>query len=162
MVPFQVSYLSIFNADRESPFGAPLLTLLAPCPSLQMMTYVPSSDDYQPIDTIPKGVQTLDISGTELRRRLKTGAPIPDWFSYEAVVKILRESYPPRNKQGFTILLSGYVNSGKDTIGKALEVTLNQQAGRSVSLLLGDQVRSELSAGEFFTLVDRACEHGER
>jgi sulfate adenylyltransferase len=123
-----------------------------------MMTYVPSSDDYQPIDTIPKGVQTLDISGTELRRRLKTGAPIPDWFSYEAVVKILRESYPPRNKQGFTILLSGYVNSGKDTIGKALEVTLNQQAGRSVSLLLGDQVRSELSAGEStpFRLGSRA------
>lgn len=28
--------------------------------------------------------------------------PIPDWFSYEAVVKVLRESYPPRNKQGFT------------------------------------------------------------
>ncbi|ORY89801.1 hypothetical protein BCR35DRAFT_300296 [Leucosporidium creatinivorum] len=121
----------------------------------QMMTYVPSSDDYQPIDTIPKGVQTLDISGTELRRRLKTGAPIPDWFSYEAVVKILRESYPPRNKQGFTILLSGYVNSGKDTIGKALEVTLNQQAGRSVSLLLGDQVRSELSAELGFTPEER-------
>lgn len=40
----------------------------------QMMTYVPSSDDYQPIDEVPKGTQTLDISGTELRRRLKTGA----------------------------------------------------------------------------------------
>merc|ERR1711939_1007671 len=60
-----------------------------------------------PIDEVPKGVQTLDISGTELRRRLKNGAPIPDWFSYEAVVKVLRESYPPRNKQGFTLLLTG-------------------------------------------------------
>ena len=58
--------------------------------------------------------------------------PIPDWFSYEAVVKVLRESYPPRNKQGFTLVLSGLVNSGKDAIGRALQVSLNQQAGRSV------------------------------
>lgn len=49
----------------------------------QQMSYVPSTDEYQPSDEVPKDVQTLDISGTELRRRLKTGAPIPDWFSYE-------------------------------------------------------------------------------
>lgn len=40
----------------------------------QMMTYVPATDDYQPIDEVKKGTQTLDISGTELRNRLKTGA----------------------------------------------------------------------------------------
>ena len=49
----------------------------------QQMTYLPSTDEYQPIDEVPNGVQTLDISGTELRRRLKNGAPIPNWFSYE-------------------------------------------------------------------------------
>ena len=49
----------------------------------QQMSYVPSTDEYQPSDEVPKDIQTLDISGTELRRRLKTGAPIPDWFSYE-------------------------------------------------------------------------------
>ena len=38
-----------------------------------------------PTDEVPGGVPTLDISGTELRRRLKTGAPIPDWFSYESM-----------------------------------------------------------------------------
>jgi sulfate adenylyltransferase len=51
----------------------------------QQMTYLPSTNEYQPIDEVPKGVQTLDISGTELRKRLKTGTPIPDWFSYEYV-----------------------------------------------------------------------------
>ena len=40
----------------------------------QMMTYLPNSDEYQPIDEVPKGTPTLDISGTELRRRLKNGA----------------------------------------------------------------------------------------
>lgn len=49
----------------------------------QQMSYVPSTDEYQPSDEVPKDVQTLDISGTELRRRLKSGAAIPDWFSYE-------------------------------------------------------------------------------
>ncbi|PSR98931.1 hypothetical protein PHLCEN_2v4251 [Hermanssonia centrifuga] len=112
----------------------------------QQMTYLPSTDEYQPVDEVPKGVQTLDISGTELRRRLKNGAPIPDWFSYDAVVKTLRESYPPRSKQGFVILLTGLHNSGKDTIAKALQVTLNQQGGRSVSLFVGDGIRHELDA----------------
>jgi sulfate adenylyltransferase len=92
----------------------------------------------------------------ELRRRLKTGAPIPEWFSYPEVVKVLRESHPPRNKQGFTVFLTGYWNSGKDAIARALNVTLNQQGGRSVSLLLGETVRSELSAELGFSREDRA------
>ena len=123
-------------------------------PFLQM-TYVPSTDEYMPIDEVPKGIQTLDISGTELRKRLRSGAPIPDWFSYDSVVKVLRESYPPRTQQGFVIFLTGLYNSGKDAIGRALQVTLNQQGGRSVSLLLGETVRSELSAELGFSREDR-------
>lgn len=122
----------------------------------QQMTYLPSTDEYQPVDEVPKGVQTLDISGTELRKRLRTGAPIPDWFSYDAVVKTLRESYPPRNKQGFVIFLTGLHNSGKDNIAKALQTVLNQQGGRSVSLLLGETVRHELSSELGFTKEDRS------
>nr|ADE10103.1 APSK [Tremella fuciformis] len=111
----------------------------------QAMTYLPGSDEYQPVDEVPKGTPTADISGTELRKRLRTGAPIPDWFSYTGVVKVLRESYPPRPKQGFTVLLTGLHNSGKDTIARALQVTLQQHGTRSVSLLLGEEVRHELS-----------------
>ncbi|KAI0809149.1 ATP-sulfurylase [Irpex lacteus] len=127
----------------------------------QQMTYVPSMDEYQPVDEVPKGVQTLDISGTELRRRLKTGAPIPDWFSYDAVVKTLRESYPPRSKQGFVLFLTGLHGSGKDTIAKALQVTLNQQGGRSVSLLLGDGIRPDLDA-PFSTTPEQRSKDLER
>lgn len=121
-----------------------------------MVTYLPETDEYQPIDEVPKGTPTANISGTELRRRLITGGPIPDWFSYEAVVKVLRESYPPRNKQGFTVLLTGLHNSGKDTIARALSVTMQQQGGRSVSLLLGEAVRQELgSIGDDATAEDK-------
>jgi sulfate adenylyltransferase len=39
-------------------------------------------------------------------------------------------------------------NSGKDVIAKALQVALNEQGGRSVSLLLGEDVQAESSSGE--------------
>ena len=68
---------------------------------------------------------------------------------YSAVVKTLRESYPPREKQGFVLFLTGLYNSGKDTIAKALQVKLNEQGGRSVSLFVGDGIRADLD--------DRTC-----
>ncbi|KAH8802746.1 ATP sulfurylase [Xylogone sp. PMI_703] len=121
----------------------------------QMMTYLPDSDEYRPKDEVPSGTRTLDISGTELRSRLRTGRPIPEWFSYPEVVKVLRESHPPRSAQGFTVFLTGYQNSGKDALARALNVTLNQQGGRSVSLLLGETVRAELSSELGFSRADR-------
>jgi sulfate adenylyltransferase len=121
----------------------------------QQMTYLPDTDEYKPKDEVASGVKTLDISGTELRKRLRTGANIPEWFSYPEVVKVLRESNPPRPQQGFTVFLSGFQNSGKDAIARALQVTLNQQGGRSVTLLLGETVRSELSSELGFSIEDR-------
>lgn len=121
----------------------------------QQMTYLPDTDEYRPKDEVPKDIRTLDISGTELRRRLRTGGDIPEWFSYPEVVRVLRESHPARNKQGFTVFMTGYTNSGKDSIARALNVTLNQQSGRSVSLLLGETVRSELSSELGFSHDDR-------
>ena len=121
----------------------------------QQMTYLPDSDEYKPKDEVAQGIRTLDISGTELRHRLRTGADIPEWFSYPEVVRVLRESHPPRSKQGFTVFFTGYQNCGKDAIARALSVTLNQQGGRSVSLLLGETVRSELSSELGFSRADR-------
>ncbi|KAK3336832.1 hypothetical protein B0T19DRAFT_52288 [Cercophora scortea] len=121
----------------------------------QMMTYLPDSDEYAPHDEIPKGVRTLNISGTELRARLRSGREIPEWFSYPEVVRVLRESHPARSQQGFTVFLTGYQNSGKDQIARALQVTLNQQGGRSVSLFLGETIRHELSSELGFSREDR-------
>ncbi|KIM69169.1 hypothetical protein SCLCIDRAFT_1208595 [Scleroderma citrinum Foug A] len=121
----------------------------------QQMTYVPAAEEYQPVDEIPAGMETMNISGTELRRRLRAGAHIPDWFSYTAVVERLRESYPPRNKQGFVLFLTGLYNSGKDTIAKALQVALNEQGGRSVSLLAGESIKGDLHPNLSLTPEER-------
>ncbi|KAI8074595.1 sulfate adenylyltransferase [Gongronella butleri] len=121
----------------------------------QMVTYCPDSDEYMPADEVPEGIKTLNISGTELRRRLKTGLPIPEWFSYPEVVKVLRQSHPPRSQQGFTIFFTGLHASGKDAIARALQVSLNQESTRSVSLLTGGKVRDELSSELGFSKRDR-------
>ncbi|KAL1896275.1 Sulfate adenylyltransferase [Ceratocystis pirilliformis] len=121
----------------------------------QAMIYLPDSDEYKPVDQIAEGTRTANISGTELRNRLRTGKDIPEWFSYPEVVKVLREENPLPSAKGFTILLSGYQNCGKDSIARALQVTLMQGGGRPVSMLLGDTVRHELSAELGFSREDR-------
>lgn len=63
-------------------------------------------------------------------------------------MKTLRESYPPRSKQGYVLFLTGLYNAGQDTIARALQVTLNEQGGRSVTLVL-DNGESELVSGGF-------------
>ncbi|SPN99761.1 probable sulfate adenylyltransferase [Cephalotrichum gorgonifer] len=121
----------------------------------QEMIYLPDRDEYMPRDEIPEGVRTANISGTELRSRLRSGREIPEWFSYPEVVKVLREQNPLPSAKGFTVFLTGYQNSGKDQIARALQVTLMQGGGRPVSMLLGETVRHELSAELGFSREDR-------
>ncbi|RPA81812.1 ATP sulfurylase [Ascobolus immersus RN42] len=121
----------------------------------QQLLYVPDLEEYMTLAEVPSGMTTRNISGTELRRRLRNGTSIPEWFTYPEVVRVLRQSSPPRHKQGFTVLLSGLYNSGKDHIARALQTFLNQQGTRSTTLLLGETVRHELSSELGFSKEDR-------
>jgi len=112
----------------------------------KQMVYVQEKAQYYPIDEVPAGETVLDISGTELRRRLREGLEIPDWFSFPNVVQELRRTSPPRDKQGFTVFFTGFSGSGKSTIANALMVKLMEMGGRPVTLLDGDVVRKHLSS----------------
>jgi sulfate adenylyltransferase len=112
----------------------------------QMMVYVEDRDSYFPVDEVPDGARTLNISGTELRLRLARGAEIPTWFTFPEVAAELRRSYPPRSQQGFTVFFTGLSGSGKSTIANALMVKLLEMGGRPVTLLDGDLVRKHLSS----------------
>ena len=57
----------------------------------KQMVYVQEKAQYEPRDEVEEGQTILDISGTELRRRLQEGLEIPDWFSFPAVVEELQE-----------------------------------------------------------------------
>jgi sulfate adenylyltransferase len=110
------------------------------------MVYVQERAQYEPADEIEPGVTVLNISGTELRRRLREGLEIPEWFSFPEVVTELRRTSPPRSKQGFTVFFTGFSGSGKSTIANALMVKLMEMGGRPVTLLDGDLVRKHLSS----------------
>ena len=112
------------------------------------MVYVQDRAQYEPADEIidRDDVTILNISGTELRRRLAEGLEIPEWFSYPEVVTELRKTRPPRAEQGFTVFFTGFSGSGKSTIANALMVKLMEMGGRPVTLLDGDIVRKNLSS----------------
>ena len=112
----------------------------------KQMVYVQERAQYEPRDEVEEGATILDISGTELRRRLREGLDIPDWFSFPEVVTQLRRTSPPRDKQGFTVFFTGLSGSGKSTIANALMVKLMELGGRPVTLLDGDVVRKHLSS----------------
>jgi sulfate adenylyltransferase len=112
----------------------------------KQMVYVQEKAQYFPVDEVPEGSTVLDISGTELRRRLREGLEIPDWFSFPEVVQELRRTSPPRARQGFTVFFTGFSGSGKSTIANALMVKLMEMGGRPVTLLDGDVVRKHLSS----------------
>jgi len=110
------------------------------------MVYVQEKAQYYPANEVPEGATVLDISGTELRRRLREGLDIPEWFSFPQVVSELRKTSPARSKQGFTVFFTGLSGSGKSTIANALMVKLMEMGGRPVTLLDGDVVRKHLSS----------------
>ena len=110
------------------------------------MVYVQDRAQYEPADEVTDGATVLNISGTELRRRLREGLDIPEWFSFPEVVTELRRRYPPRSEQGFTVFFTGFSGSGKSTIANALMTKLMEMGGRPVTLLDGDIVRKNLSS----------------
>ena len=112
----------------------------------QMMVYVEERDKYFPQDEVPKKARILNLSGTELRRRLNEGRDIPPWFTYPEVAQELRRSFPPRHKQGLTVFFSGLSGAGKSTIANVLMIKFLEMGGRPVTLLDGDLVRKHLSS----------------
>lgn len=107
----------------------------------RMVTYLPDEKKYAPIDTVPAGTKTATISGTQLRKALRDGTEIPNWFSYTEVVKILRTSQPPRPQQGFALYLSGLQYSGIKAFSHALQATFNQfNGGRHITLIDDDSL----------------------
>ncbi len=112
----------------------------------RMMVYAENRAQYIPMDEATDDDHVLNISGTELRRRLQEGLEIPEWFSFPDVVAELRRTHPPRHRQGFTVFFTGLSGSGKSTIANALMVKLMEIGGRQISLLDGDIVRKNLSS----------------
>ncbi|MFP4177051.1 MAG: bifunctional sulfate adenylyltransferase/adenylylsulfate kinase [Planctomycetota bacterium] len=125
--------------EHEEEMGIEIATF-------EHMAYVPEEDCYMALPEIPDDMNGKYISGTDLRSRLEDGRRIPEWFSFPEVVDELRETYPPRENQGFTVFFTGLPSSGKSTAANVLLVKLREMGERKVTLLDGDIVRRNLSS----------------
>lgn len=112
----------------------------------QAMVYVEERAEYKPLDEVQPQETVRSISGTELRRRLREGLEIPEWFTYPEIAQELRRTYPARHEQGVTVFFTGLSGAGKSTLANALLVKLMETGGRPVTLLDGDIVRTHLSS----------------
>ena len=119
------------------------------------MVYVENKAEYLFDDETDPGDKVMSLSSTEFRRRLNEGLEIPKWVSYPKVVEELRQAYPPKDKQGFTVFFTGLSGSGKSTVANALMVKLLEDGSRPVTLLDGDIVRKNLSSELTFTKEHR-------
>ena len=104
------------------------------------------ANPYVPEDEVPSDARVKSISGTALRHHLAEGREIPGWFTFSAVAKELQRTYLPRERQGFTVFLTGLSGAGKSTIANVLLVKFLERGGRQVTLLDGDLVRKHLSS----------------
>lgn len=110
------------------------------------MVYVQEDETYQSATDVEPNKTILSLSGTELRQKLADGSDIPEWFSYPEVIKILRDAYPSKANQGFTVFFTGLPSSGKSTLANVLVTRLMELSSRPVTLLDGDLVRKNLSS----------------
>ncbi len=121
----------------------------------EMLVYLPDESRYVEEKDVPTGAKVANISGTQVRDDfLAKGKLLPEWFTRPETAEILREMYPPRNKQGFCIWFTGLSGSGKSATTQVL-TSLLLERGRELTILDGDVVRTHLSKGLGFSKEDR-------
>ncbi|KIR63092.1 adenylyl-sulfate kinase [Micromonospora harpali] len=106
-------------------------------------------------EDIPPRNRRLALSQAEIDDLLDRGFPLPEWHTPPAVAKELVRARPPRRHRGLVVFLTGFSGSGKSTIARGLADVLREGGDRTVTLLDGDVVRRELSAGLTFSKADR-------
>ena len=114
--------------------------------SFDELVYLPFEDEFRFIDQVPAKTQTLSLTGTDIRDRVRSGRRIPDWVTFPEVLDELQQAYPMPEKQGFTVFLTGLSGAGKSTVAKILYSRFLEIGGRPVTLLDGDIVRHNLSS----------------
>ena len=118
------------------------------------MVYLEDEGRFEEENQIPQGARVRSLSGSDLRRHLVSGTPLPAWFSRPETATILQEAQPRRDAQGFCVWFTGLSGAGKSATADALRA-LFMERGRTVTMLDGDEVRLHLSKGLGFSREDR-------
>jgi len=116
------------------------------------LVYVKEIDDYKEAKDVAPGETVDTISGTQFRELIKTGAPIPEWFSFAEVIEEIKKS---QEKRGVAVLFTGLSGAGKSTLARHVKVKLEHDFGKTISFFDGDIVRAHLTEGLGFSREDR-------
>ncbi len=108
--------------------------------------YLEEAGGFVPWREVPATARPRRLDEPELMARLREGREVPAWFSFPEVMAELRQRFPPRSRQGFTLFFTGLSGAGKSTVAKAVMAKLLELGGRPVTLLDGDVVRKHLSS----------------
>jgi sulfate adenylyltransferase len=133
-------------------YGEEIGVIIVP---FEEMAYLPFEDEYRPLDEVPEDSQTITLSNSDIRERIRTGRRIPEWATFPEVVRELKKAYPPPRKQGITIFMTGLSGAGKSTIARVLYSRFLEKGDRPVTLLDGDVVRQHLSSQLTFSKEHR-------
>ncbi|MFV2022197.1 adenylyl-sulfate kinase [Micromonospora sp. LOL_023] len=106
-------------------------------------------------EDIPPRNRRLALSQEEIDDLLDRGFPLPEWHTPPAVARELARARPPRRHRGLVVFFTGLSGSGKSTIARGVADALRESGDRTITLLDGDVVRRELSAGLTFSKADR-------
>jgi sulfate adenylyltransferase len=106
-------------------------------------------------DDIPPRNRRLPLAAEEIEELLDLGSPLPEWHTPPAVARELARDRPPRRHRGLVVFFTGLSGSGKSTVARGVADALLESGERTVTLLDGDVVRRELSAGLTFSKADR-------
>lgn len=106
-------------------------------------------------EDIPPPNQRAALTREQIADLLDRGFPLPEWHTPPAVARELARACPPRRHRGLVVFFTGLSGSGKSTIARGVTDALREAGERTVTLLDGDVVRRELSAGLGFSKTDR-------
>ena len=117
--------------------------------------YLQETGTYAERSRVAEGAKFISLSGTMSRDEfLNLGRGVPDWLMRPEVARLLENSRPPRSRQGVCVWFTGLSGAGKSTTAEIVTAMLARY-GRRVTLLDGDIVRSNLSAGLGFDRAGR-------
>ena len=112
---------------------------------------------YLAIDDVDEEkMEVKKISGTQQREMLAKGEPIPQWFTFPKVSKILKDTFKGTKDKGFCLYFVGLSGCGKSTIANFMIAKLQELTNRTITYLDGDIVRLHLSQGLGFSEEDRS------
>lgn len=119
------------------------------------LAYDGRDGQWRTLEDIPPRNRRAALTPAEVDDLLDRGFPLPEWHTPPAVAKELARIRPPRRYRGLVLFFTGLSGSGKSTIAREMADTLRESGDRTITLLDGDVIRREVSAGLGFSRGDR-------